>query len=113
MKVKIKSIVHNITLNQKNEIETKGILSNDNITYYEDNISMSFNFKENVLKRRSNEYEIILDFKSKKCFYIIGINKLEMDIKINEINDSFYVDYEIDIDGKTNHIIYSINYEVI
>ena len=49
----------------------------------------------------------------KKCFYILGENRLEMDIKINEINDSFYVDYEIDKGGETDHIIYSINYEVI
>ena len=32
-----------------------------------------------------------------------------LDIKVNEMDDSFYVDYEIE----DNHIIYSLKYEVL
>ena len=109
MKIRIKTIVTNKSLNEENSFETKGILSNNIITYYENDIKMSLDLKERVLKRRTNDYEIILDFLKKKCFYIMNNNTITLDIKVNEINDEFYVDYEIE----DNRIVYNLNYEVI
>lgn len=109
VKIIVKTIINNINLNEKNSIETKGILSDDTIIYYDNDIKMSLNLKERTLKRRTNDYEIILDFLKNKCFYAMNGNTITLDIKINEINDSFYVDYEIE----NNRIIYSLNYEVI
>jgi len=109
MKINIKTTLNNVNTNEKNSIETKGILSGDTIVYYDQNIMMSLDLKERTLKRRSKEYEIILDFIKNKCFYIMNGNKMMLDIKVNEMDDSFYVDYEIE----DNHIIYSLKYEVL
>ena len=62
MKINIKTTLNNVNTNEKNSIETKGILSGDTIVYYDQNIMMSLDLKERTLKRRSKEYEIILDF---------------------------------------------------
>lgn len=109
MKIKVKTALNNLTLKENHNNNVNGILKDDTVIYYDNKIKMSLNFKERVLRRRSNDYEIILDFKKNKCFYIMNNNKITLDIKVNEIRDDFYVDYEIE----DNHIIYSINYEVI
>ena len=109
MKINIKTMINNEKLKEKNSFECKGLLNDNIIIYYENDIQMTLNLKERTLKRRTSEYEIFIDFLKNKCFYIMNGNKMMLDIKVNEINDSFYVDYEIE----DNHIIYSLNYEVI
>ena len=70
---------------KKNNIEdinlkTQGILQDNKIKYKEDTVMNILDIKEETIQRKSNEYNLIIDFKNK-------IIKTEyLDIKIRIIN---------------------------
>lgn len=79
-------------------LKTQGILQDNRIKYKEDKVMNILDIKEETLKRKTDEYDLIIDFKNKM------IKTEYLNIKIRIINkqieqNNFNIKYEI-IDTK-------------
>ena len=59
-------------------IENQGIIDNEILTVNDNETKLSYDYKNNTLRRENNEYIIILDFESKKVTY-----------NLKEVNNEF------------------------
>ena len=116
----------NLKLKNSNENLSKeiiGLKRGNKIHFLDDKVRVTISFGEITCMRRvSNEYEIILNFKeSEKIKGIYNLKKLNynlpIDIKTNNLyidSGQFKVDYEIYSDNvKMDDFLFELDYEVI
>lgn len=86
--------------NKKTElsIKTLGILQDDKIKYKENNIINVLDIKNETLKRKNKDYEIIIDFKNEIITNNYNNNELKLKIKVknkkieqNKINIEYII----------------------
>ena len=105
-KVKIKSHLHNKTLNEVYTNDVIGIKNHDKIIYKEDNVNVVIIINENELfiERKCQEYHLTLNL-SNKCdtkgiYNINGIGEITLQIETkslflddNEIKTKYIIDF--------------------
>jgi len=100
---KVNLLVKYCLINKKNEYNIKGILTKDELKFLDDENMMIINFKNNTLKRITEESEILFDFSMKTCHLLDknSNNKVSFKIDLLEFsknNNYFYVKYSIQED---------------
>ncbi len=116
----------NLKLKNSKEDLTKeiiGLKRGNKLHFLDDKVKVTITFDEIVtMRRNSNEYEIVLNFKNNsKLEGIYNLKKLNynlpIDIKTNTMyigSGLFKVDYELSSDGvKMDDFLFELNYEVI
>ena len=103
--------------------EIIGLKRGNKIHFLDDKVKVTITFDEIVtMRRNSNEYEIVFNFKNNsKLNGIYNLKKLNynlpIDIKTNTMyidSGQFKVDYELSSDGvKMDDFLFELNYEVI
>jgi len=82
-------------------IENKGIIDNEILIVNDNETKLSYDYKNNTLKRENNDYIIVLDFDNKKVKY----NKKEVNnefsnkltiLKLTNHNKQVNIKYEIE-----------------
>mgnify|MGYP003421850013 FL=1 len=120
-KVKIKLKL--ISQSENYEKELMGTYRGNKLYFLDDKVKVTITFAEIVTMRRvSNEYEIILNFKENKILKgIYDLKKLNynlpIDIKTNTMyidSGQFKVDYELSSENvQMDKFLFEINYEVV
>lgn len=89
---------------EKQNIKTMGILLNNKIKYKSDDAINILNIDELTLKRKTKEYEIILDFKNNNIKYKYNNSELILDIKTKIIKNQqeLIIEYKI-LDTNDNY----------
>lgn len=118
-KIKINSSLINIDGKENYNYNNLGIIKNNKVIYVDNDINMSLDLYHLILKRTSNEYEILLDFKNNKGYYKIdNLNctfNLKIEIKkIIEKDRYLYIEYGLFINNThLGKYKYKFSYEVI
>lgn len=120
-KVKIKLKL--MSQSENYEKELMGTYRGNKLYFLDDKVKVTITFAEIVTMRRvSNEYEIILNFKENKILKgIYDLKKLNynlpIDIKTNTMyidSGQFKVDYELSSENvQMDKFLFEINYEVV
>jgi len=82
-------------------IENKGIIDNEILIVNDNETKLSYDYKNNTLKRENNDYIIVLDFDNKKVKYNLKevnnefSNKLTI-LKLTNHNKQVNIKYEIE-----------------
>lgn len=104
-----------VLLKENNDIKIDLVCSGilvDNIIKYNDGIVNVYNIDENVLTRKTSEYEIVLDFDNEKGIYKFQNLEMPLSLKVlsYEITDcNIYVKYKLN----ENVYEYKVRYEVL
>lgn len=118
-KIKINSSLINFDGKENYNYNNLGIIKNNKVIYIDNDINTSLDLCNLILKRTSNEYEILLDFKNKKGYYRVdNLNctfNLKIEIKkIIEKDKYLCIEYSLFIDNTHLGIYkYKFSYEVI
>ena len=103
MYIKVNLLVKYCLINKKMEYNIKGILFDKKIKFMEDNSFMIINIKDNIIERKKNTEEIVLDFNNSVCKILDkeSNNKLSFDIEVLSVinfENYFNVKYRIQND---------------
>ena len=101
-----------------------GILKDDKIVFYEENIKVSIEYRDNTLniERSSDEYRITLSFENsltKDGMYDIKCDSMYIPISVMtnllEVSDgNIHIEYSLELGGESQgNFVYDIEYEVI
>lgn len=71
--------------NKKQDIKQLAILENNKIKYISENTITIFNTKEEIITRKNKDYEIIIEFITKKIIYKYNNNQIEIPIIVKNI----------------------------
>ena len=121
-KVRINSTLINLTENEKTLYEGLGIKNDNKLQYIDNNIVVTLILKEDIiLKRKSKEYEITMNFKdndSNGSYNIFEFNSnIPLEIitkKISKEINKITIEYRLYIDKELmGDYIYELSYEVI
>lgn len=120
-KVKIK--IKLISQSENYEKELMGTYRGNKLYFLDEKVKVTITFDETVTMRRvSNEYEIVLNFKENEILKgIYDLKKLNynlpIDIKTNTMyidSGQFKVDYELSSENvQMDKFLFEINYEVV
>lgn len=121
-KINIKYILENVTTKDIIKNERKGILKNNQIIFFDDNIKVTICLYSNKIKmtRQCDDYNLEMNFE--KFLTINGFYDIKdigvIDIKIKTLNlliknNQIFLEYKMYLDKEKNLFKYDLEYEVI